>query len=275
MGISRRSVLGGIGQAATLGALATALPPQLRAAQAVAPAPAPAAAAPAAAPAPAAPAQTYCLVSLYGSENGATFNGDLFRDQHLPLLKNAYGPSAERIELRLAPPPVEGAQQQPLIAAVNIWFKDVQDFIKRNGAASKDITASMASITKAGFIGQVDQVVKTLGDDRLVVPVDTICVSSYFPAKEGSTYDTKYFAETFYPKLAELYGASVYRIELCSGAAGSAGGKAALQNSAHIYVRDDAAYVEAEEKAVELFTEAATHTNIAPRRTLMRLHAAG
>ncbi len=111
MGISRRSVLGGIGQAATLGALATALPPQLRAAQAAAPAPAPAA--PAAAPAPAAPAPTYCLVSLYGSENGATFNGDMFRDQHLPLLKNAYGPSAERIELRLAPPPAEGAQQQP------------------------------------------------------------------------------------------------------------------------------------------------------------------
>ncbi len=38
------------------------------------------------------------------------------------------------------------------------------------------------------------------------MPLDSLCYSTYFPAGEGGTMDTKYFAETFYPKFASTYG---------------------------------------------------------------------
>src|SRR5262245_19471129 len=105
-GISRRAVLGGIGQSAAIGSLAAVLPRYLAAAEAAA-----AAAPPAAAPAASAPATpTYCLTMLYPSgkdKDGQvlTFDCDGFRDRHLLTLKGAYGDSVERIEMRLAPPP--------------------------------------------------------------------------------------------------------------------------------------------------------------------------
>lgn len=259
MTVSRRALLGGMGHIATMGALASTLP---RPALAAAPA------------SGAAPAVTYCLSSLYQLADGATFNADLFRDEHLPLLRAAYGSSVERIELRVPTPMPEGSPPPKIIAATNIWFRDVNNFLKRNTSASREIAASLAEVTTAPLIGQVDQILKTLGEDRTVVPVDSLCVSNFFPAKEGSTFDLQYFAETFYPRLAEIYGTSIYRIELSAGAAGSAGGKATLQNSAHIYIRDVDAFIEAEKKAGELATEAQSHSNIALVRTLMRLHAA-
>ncbi len=49
---------------------------------------------------------------IYQQAEGATFNGDLFRDQHLPLLKKAYGSSVDRVELRLPTPVAEGAPRR-------------------------------------------------------------------------------------------------------------------------------------------------------------------
>ncbi len=47
-------------------------------------------------------------------------------------------------------------------------------------------------------------------------------------------------------------------------------------NSAHIYIRDEAAYDEAATKAgTELLVEAQKYTNIQPIQTLTRLHAVG
>ncbi len=61
----------------------------------------------------------------------------------------------------------------------------------------------MENITKAPVVAQVDQVLSVLGDDRLTVPVDALCNSAYFAAKDGATFDTRYFTETYFPKLAE------------------------------------------------------------------------
>jgi hypothetical protein len=274
MGISRRAVLGGFGHSATLGALAAALTPQLRAAQAAAAAqPAP----PAPAAAPAAPAATYCLATMYGQAAGVTFDGDAFRDKHLTLLKSVYGDRAERIELRMPAPTPEGAPQPLFIATVNIWFRDVQEFIKRNGAAAKDIAASLEAVTKAPLIGQVDQVVSERGEGRLASPIDSLCVSNYFPAKDGATFDAPYFADTFFPKMAEQYGTTaIRRIEVSKGAAGAAGGKPSLLHTAHIYINDVDAYTEAEGRlGAGLLAELEKYTNIKPRVTLTRLHAIG
>ena len=126
-------------------------------------------------------------------------------------------------------------------------------------------------------MGQIDQVLMTLGDERPGVPVDSLCLSNYFPAKEGATFDTKYFVQTYFPKMAELYGPNaIRRIELTSGAAAAAGGKVSLLNSAHIYIRDNAAYITASANSdAKLNDEVQKYTNIQSVSTLTRVHAAG
>ncbi len=263
MGISRRAALGGIGHTAALGAMAASLSTRLRAAQPAA--------------APATPPTTYCLSMIFRPSEGATFNADLFRDSHLPLLKRVYENSIDRVELRVPMPVAEGAPAPQIIGTVNIWFRDVIEFSKRNTAGMKEVTASMATVTAAPMIGQVDQVLSALGDDRQSVPVDSLCFSTYFPAREGATIDARYFAETFFPRMAELYGnTAIRRIEVTNGAAGAAGGKPVVMNSAHIYIRDEAAYDAATTKSgAELGAELVKYTNIQPLSTLTRLHAVG
>lgn len=269
MGISRRAVLNGFGQSTTLGALATLLPAHLRAAEA---------AAPAAAAAPAGPPTIYCLSRLYRHTEGVSFDGDAFRDAYLPGLMRAYGKAVERVELRMPviPAAVEG-QPPPappqIIAAASIWFSDIQAFGARHAAATKDLAATLEKITKAPAMEQVDQVLTSLGDSRVDVPVDTFCYSTYFPAKEGGTYDAKYFAETFYPKFASTFGPeAIRRIEVATAATP----KAMVTASVHIYIRDEAAYdAAATTKAQELFAEARPYTNLSPVQSLAKVHALG
>jgi len=262
MGISRRAVVNGFGQSAALGALAAALPAQLRAAASAAPAPA---------PAPAGPPVTYSLTRLYQRAEGSPFDADGFRDRHVPTLVKAYGKSAERIELRV-PVVAEGTPAPQIIAAVNIWFTNLQEFLVKHKAAEKELVASMATITKALAIEQVDQVLASLGEARSAVPVDSFVYSTYFPTKEGGTLDTKYFAETFYPKFLATYGTeAVRRVEVTSRAIPTA----TVVGSTHVYIRDPDAYDAAREKAPELFKELAAYTNINPVQTLTKLHAFG
>jgi hypothetical protein len=262
MGISRRAVVNGFGQSATLGALAAVLPAQLRAAAAAAPAPA---------AAPASPAVTYSLTRLYQRAEGVSFDGDGFRDRHVPTLKKAYGKSAERIELRL-PVVADGAATPQIIAAVNIWFSNPQEFLAKHKAAEKELVASMENITKAVAVEQVDQVLASLGDDRGSVPAECFVYSTYFPTKEGGTMDAKYFAETFYPKFLATYGTdAVCRVEVTSAAIPNS----KVVGSTHVYIRDPVKYDAAREKAPELFKELAAYTNINPVQSLTKLHAFG
>jgi hypothetical protein len=256
--------MNGFGHSAALGALAIALPAQLRAA-----APAPAAAAPAAVPA--GPPVTYSLTRLYQRAEGSPFDSDGFRDRHVPTLIKAYGKSAERIELRV-PVLAEGAPAPQIVAAVNIWFSNPQEFLTRHKAAEKELVASMEKVTKAVAIEQVDQVLASLGDERSSVPLECFVYSTYFPSKEGGTLDTKYFAETFYPKFLATYGSeAVRRVEVTSPATP----QSKVVGSTHVYIRDADKYDAAREKAPELFKELAAYTNINPVQSLTKLHAFG
>jgi hypothetical protein len=258
MGISRRAILNGLGQSATLGAWAAALPAQLRAAEAAA---------------PAAPPATYCLTRIYRPSEGVTFDADAFRNRQLPEMIKAYGKTAERIELRMPAPVAEGRPPPQIIATVNIWFRDVAGFLERNKVSGKDLAASMEKITKALANEQVDEVLASIGDRRNDVPIDCFCYSAYFPAREGGTMDTKYFAETFYPKFAATYGTeAIRRIEVTAAAIP----KATVVGSTHIYIRDEMLYdTVAQQKGPELMKELIPYTNIAPLQTLTKLHAAG
>jgi hypothetical protein len=282
-GISRRAVLNGLGQSAALGSLAAVLPAQLLAAQAAtAPATKPPAAKPAAAPKPAAkpaaPVQDVALLMLYPAGEGLTFDADGFRDRHMAVLKTAYAGGLERIELRVPPPPVEGATPSPILAAVSMWISDFTKFAAGANAHAKEVSASMASITRSAPIAQFDYVIAGVGVERAAVQAETRCLSMFFEAKEGATWDAKGFARDYLPKLVAAFGPeAVQRAEIVQGEAATNGGKPLLLGTVNLYIADPAKFVEASasEAVKVLAPEEAKYYSVRPIQTLMQVHAVG
>ena len=268
-GISRRALLRGIGQSAALGTLAASLPRHLLAADAAATAPATAAA----------PAKTtICLSMLYPSGEGLIFDGDKFRDQHIPLLKSAYGEGMQRAELRLSPPPAEGAPPPALLAAVSIWLGDVNKFVAGANAHSREVAADMAAITQSAPMVQFDKVIASLGGERDAVAVGTSCSSMYFPVKEGATWDSKGFSATYLPQLLEAFGpTAVQRIEADEGAAGQGNAKPLMLGSVHIYIADAGTFaqVAGTDTFKQVDAEAGKYYSSPPFPSAMRVHAIG
>ena len=128
--VHRRFLLTGLGHAAAMASLSSILPRQAAAGQQAAAAP-----------------LKVCMQMIYPAGEGLTFDADAFRDRHIALLKNSYGPAVERIELRVSPPPpppppaVEGQpappapQGAPIMASVSMWLGDIGEFVKRLRAA--------------------------------------------------------------------------------------------------------------------------------------------
>lgn len=273
--IGRRSVLRGLGHTATFGSLAAALPGLARAAQ-----PAAAAAAP----------QKICLSMLYPSGEGLTFDADGFRDRHLAILKNAYGTSVERIELRLSPPPpapppaVEGEPPppmpapQPVLAAVSIWIANVSEFIQRSQASAKNVAADMANITKSAPMVQFDVLEGQGGGTAGSVIGGTTVISSYFFAKEGGSIDAAFFGKTYLPKVVAAYGPeALQRAEVWRGELAQGGGKPLIASALHFYVKDADAFdaARANEALLALDAEAAANSTLAPVNLIMTVHATG
>lgn len=273
--IGRRSVLRGLGHTATFGSLAAALPSLARAAQ-----PAAAAAAP----------QKICLSMLYPYEKGLTFDADGFRDRHLAILKNAYGPSIERIELRVSPPTpdplpaVEGEppppvpEPQPVLAAVNVWISNVSEYIKRAQASAKEVAADMANITRSAPMVQFDVLEGQGGSAAGSVIGGTTVLSSYFFAKEGSSVDAAWFGKTYLPKLVEAYGPeALQRAEVWRGELAQGGGNPLIAGVLHLYVKDVDAFgaANATEAVQALGTEAAEKSTLTPVNLIMTVHATG
>lgn len=269
--IARRSVLQGLGQVATLGSLAAALPRAAWSAQA-------------------APMKV-CLSMMYPAGEGLAFDADAFRDRHVALLKSTYGPAVERIELRVAlpppapPPPAEGEPAlppppaPPVLAAVSMWLGDLGEFIKRAQASSKTLAADMATITRSAPMVQFDVLEGQAGEaPRSVIGGSTV-ISSYYFAKEGGTWDAPYFGQTYVPKLLEAYGAAaIQRGEVLRGELAQGGGKPLIAGATHLYLKDLAALAAfdaaAGSEAVKaLATDVQQHTTINPVNIVMTVHA--
>lgn len=276
--IQRRKVLLGLGHAATLGSLAAALPRLSEAGQA--------------APAP----QKVVLTMLYPSGEGFSFDADAFRDRHVALLKKAYGPAIERIELRVAPPPppppvpppvAEGEEPPPappappvppLLAAVSVSLGNISEFIKRAQASAREIAADMATITTSAPMVQYDVIEGHAGEAAGSVIGGSMVVSNYFFAKEGGTWDAEYFGKTYAPKLIESYGAAaIQRAEVARGELAQGGGKPLVAGAVHVYVKDGSAFdaALATEAVAALASEAQQHTTLNPVTILMTVHATG
>lgn len=289
--ISRRILLRSLGHSAALGSL-VALPGLAGAAQPAAQQPAPAGAtpparkpaAPAAARQPAAPPApkvTYCMSMLYPAGEGLAFDADGFRDRHVAVLKTAYGAGLDRIELRVVPPAAPGVSAPPVLAAVNVWIKDVNKFVEGANAHAKDIAASMATITASKPMAQFDKVVSSFGEPRENVVAGSTCSSSVFlvkevPEKGAATWDSKGYAENYLGKLFEAFGPGVIqRIEVLEGAQAVGGSKLLMLGTANVYIGDEKKYLEAlgSDAVKAALAEEAKYFNTPPFLALMQVKA--
>jgi hypothetical protein len=266
-GFSRRDVLCGVGHAAAFGVLAAALPGRVRAAEQAA-----------------GDGVAICLSMLYPS--GKKFDGDRYRDTHLPLVRSVYGDSIARIELRMTPPPkrtntsksAKGAPPPPpYIAAISMWIRNVEQFGKLTATSGQQIQADLLKVTGIIPFVQYDETIAQKGDSRGDVPVGSECASTYFVNKEGGRWDAQYFVEKYLPKVEEVYGTeSLRRIEVTRGRAGQGGARLLMTSASHLYIRDREAFDYAGRKAgMRLFQEAANYTDIMGLFSLMKVHAAG
>jgi hypothetical protein len=270
----RRSVLQGLGHAATFGSLAAALPHIARAGQA---------------PAATAPAQKVVVTMLYPSGEGLKFDADAFRDRHIGIIKAAYGPAVERVELRVAPPPppppvvAEGQTPPPppptppLLAAVSMWLGNIGEFVRRAPEAAKTVTPDMAKITNSAPMVQYDVVESTAGDPPGSVLGGSTVVSMYFFAKDGGTWNKDYFNKAS-PKVMEAYGAAaIQRAEVQRGEIAPANGKVLVTGAIHLYIKDATAFDAAigSDAVKALGAEMAQNTTLQPVTLLMSVHATG
>lgn len=273
--VSRRSVLAGAGFAAA-GTLAAVLPRELFAAQPAPGAPRSQGAAPAR-PAPAAaPISDIVLTMLYPAGPDLKFDADGFRDRHLPLLHKAYG-ALERVELRIPPPPAEGAPQPPLLAAVSMWISDFNKFAAAAGANAKDVAASIATITNSRPMAQFDRFVAGLGGDRSTVEANSRCLSSYFEAKADAKWDVKAYADTYLRKFMAAYGAeAIRRVEVVEGVQSADGSKPLMLGSVNMYIADPDKFLDASdtEGVKAVLTEEAGFYSPPPIQTLFMVHSA-
>jgi hypothetical protein len=258
--IARRTVLLGMGQAATFGSVLAVLPRLAEAGQA------------------AAPAQKVVLTMLYPSEGGHSFDADAFRDRHLPLLKNSYGPAVERIELRVAPPP----PPPPVLAAVSIWLASISEFITRANNSARAIAADMATITRSAPIVQYDVVEGQAGEAASSIIGGATVLSSYFFAPQGegaaeAKWDAEYFGKTYGPKIVETYGAdAIQRVEVARGELAQGGGKPLVLGAVHVYVKDANAFdtAVATDAVRALGAEAQQYSSVNPVTLVMNVFTA-
>jgi hypothetical protein len=240
-----------------------------------------------------------CLSMIFVNSPKASFDNRRFAEKHLPLLRTTYGDSIERIELRTprklpgmgggslskagnshVPSAGAGPKGPPpsrVLAAVSLWLRDLKGFAERTVAAGDAIAKDLAEVTEVQPLVQYDKVLSLLGDDRGAIPADDQVYSIYFPAKEGGTFDAKYYGEKVIPLMVSLYGAkSIRRIEYTLGSTGQGGGKPAVTASAYFYIRDRAAWDAAGMKAFpQLMAEGPKYTTLAPLVADMEVSAAG
>ncbi|HXC59890.1 MAG TPA: hypothetical protein VN645_11275 [Steroidobacteraceae bacterium] len=268
-GISRRDVLCGVGHAAAFGVLAAALPRHVLAAEQAA-----------------GDGVAICLSMLY--PGGKKFDGDRYRDKHLPLIRSVYGDSIARVELRMVPPPEKLARSSknarsatrpptpPYVAAISLWIRNVEQFGKITAASGQQIQADLLKVTDITPYVQYDETIAQKGDPRSDVPVGSEVTSTYFLNKDGGRWDAPYFVDKYLPKVEEVYGTSLRRIEVTKGRAGQGGTPLLMMSASHLYIRDHTAFDAAGKKAgMQLFQEAANYTDIRGFPVLMNVQAAG
>jgi hypothetical protein len=205
-----------------------------------------------------------CLSMVYGPK--AKFESDRFRDKHLPLLRQVYGDSLERVEMRHAPRPSKDLPPAPIIASVNLWIRDLKTFGAITQKSGPEIVADLAKVTSDKPWIQYDQAIAVLGDARDAIRLGADCVTFYYPNSDTARWDAKQYVEGYLPQLIESYGKESFRrVEVCRGSAAQGGGKPGFASAVALYVRDRDAFMRAGMTAgMKLLPEALKATDIKP-----------
>jgi hypothetical protein len=188
----------------------------------------------------------------------ASKDADKYAKRHMPLLKEAYGDSVQRIELRMASASTMGIDSQ-ILASSTIWISSVPDFIGKLSANATKINTDLDSIVKANRQVQIDRIALELGDPLDQVPDNADVFSHFYPSRSapimgpgrgggmpgaggGVTFDEKYYLEAFLPRLFSEHGSTaVRRLEATMGM--DQGGQPADQKAAyHLVIRDRNTY---------------------------------
>jgi len=240
-----------------------------------------------------------CLSMIYAHSAKAKFDSRRYAEKHIPLLRATYGNSIERIELRVPRkiagmggnslstagtshvPSTGAAPMGPppprVMAAISLWLRDVKVFGEKTATAAPTITKDLAEVTEAPPIVQYDKVLALLGDARAAIATDEQVFTTYFPAKEGGTFDAKYYGEKVIPLMVSLYGSkAIHRVEFAVGSVAQGGGMPAVVASSHFYIRDRAAWDAAGMKAFpQLMAEGPKYTTLTPLVADMEVAATG
>jgi hypothetical protein len=226
-----------------------------------------------------------CLSMYYMAGNEAKFDRMEYREKHVPLLRQIYGDSLDRIELRTAPPRarkrLEGSVQTavpepPVLAVESLWIKNLEAYAAATRNAGNKIAEDMGKITKARVTLQYEQLAVAQGEPREAIVQGSKCYSSLYPAKDAGTWDTDYYAKSVLPLIKEVYGPDVLRVEVCKGVAVPGGGKPVIASAVHLYVKDEQSFNTTSFKGgMRLMGEAPKYTNIMPVSAMFDVFAIG
>lgn len=237
-------------------------------------------------------ASSLCMTMLFPADAKAKFDTEKYAGRHLPLLREVYGDSIERAELRVAAASATG-MPAALLAISTLWIRDVPAFGQQLGAHAERINKDLDAVAKGNRLVQVDRIVRELGEARGAIGPGSQSFSMFYPvasprmrgmrppggpapgegAPAAPAFDAAYFADEYLPKLHALYGPdALQRIEATVGQ-DQGGQKPAHLAACHLMIRDRKAY---EAKSATVFTElqkdAGRLTTIFPMLADMRIH---
>lgn len=252
--LTRRSLLAGAGSAAACGALASRLISLAEAQEA-----------------PAGAAPQLVLDMIFPNVAKAKIDEKKYVKKHMPLLREIYGNSVDRIEFRTLVGPPTGISAASVLATAHLWIKDVPAFSQALQANNQAINLDLDGIAKGPRIVQVDRLVAAKGEDLSEVKVGTQLLSVFFPVKEGETFDENYLVNTHMDKLYSIYGQNVARrITALMGV--DQGSKATYKSTVTVYIRERNAYDAARGALGEMVDDIKKFTNIpAPEFNELRI----
>jgi hypothetical protein len=106
-----------------------------------------------------------CLTMLFESGAKAKFESDKYVKRHLPLLKEVYGDSVGRIEVRTANAATMGIPSA-FLATSTLWIRDVPSFSQKLAANAEKVNKDLDSVAKGNRLVQPDRIVLAMGDAR-------------------------------------------------------------------------------------------------------------
>lgn len=240
--------------------------------------------------APGAPGGTaLCMTMQFTAGAKSRFEADKYIKKHLPLLKDVYGDSVERIEVRTSNASTQGIPPS-ILATSTLWIRDVPGFSQKLGANAERINKDLDSAARGNRLVQVDRITWETGDARSAVPQDCDVISVFYPAASRPrrampgapaagevpppSFDARFFVDTYLPRLYSLYGSgAVRRVEATQGQ--KQGDQVAAHLAAyHLMIRDRSDY---DRKTGSVFSElnkdAGQLTTIFPVLADMRVSA--